>query len=194
MAPEVSAMRAVLAILLSLSAVALADTAGALSVREFQFLEDPYTHALVHAAPARDPESTRNARSDECSAREDLTGPGRLLAMTLGDKIQKAGTRVDHVLASPLCNALVTARLLELVPVDPRDYLAAEPPEGMTAEDQRDEALVYLAGLRPMETALLVTHGRNIATLTGVETVPGEVLIVTVDPLGRIDVRFSIAP
>ena len=187
-------MRAAFVILLCLSALALSSAAGALSARELQFLEDPHTHALVHAAPARDPESTRNARRDECSPAQDLTGPGRLLAMTLGDKIQKAGTRVDHVIASPRCNALVTARLLELVPVDPRDYLAAEPPEGTTADQQRDEALIYLAGLRSSETALLVTHGRNIAALTGVETTPGEVLIVTVSPLGQLEVRFSITP
>ncbi|HUF57724.1 MAG TPA: hypothetical protein VMM55_14310, partial [Thermohalobaculum sp.] len=167
-------MRAVPATLILVAAFVLPGGAGALSARELQFLEDHYTHALVHAAPARDPESTRNAREDECSAGEDLTGPGRLVAMALGDNIQKAGTRVDHVVASPRCDAMMTARLLELVPIDSRDYLAAEPPEGMTAEEQRDEALVYLAGLRPSVTALLVTHGRNIAALTGVETVPGE--------------------
>lgn len=187
-------MRAFLAILLLLSALTLAGGADAFSARELQFLEDNYTHALVQAPPAPDPESTRNAREDECSASKDLTGPGRLVAMALGDNIQKAGTRVDHVVASPRCNAMMMAHLLELVPIDTRDYLAAEPPEGMTAEEQRDEALVYLAGLRPSDTALLVTHGRNIAALTGVETVPGELLIVTVDPLGRIEVRFSIVP
>ena len=176
------------------AALVLAGEAGARSARELQFLEDPYTHALVHAAPARDPASTRDVRRDECAAAVDLTGPGRLLAMTLGDSIQKAGTRVDHVLASPRCDATVTAQLLELVPVNPVDFLAPEPPEGTTAEEQRDEAVVHLAGLRPTETALMVTHGRNIAALTGVETVPGEVLIVSVDPLGQVAVRFSIAP
>lgn len=181
-------------ILFMLTLLAPAGGAQALSIREFQFLEDPNTHALVHAAPAPDPESTRNAGTDECSPGRDLTGAGRLLATALGDNIQKAGTRIDHVVASPRCHAIETARLLELVPIDRRDYLAPEPPEGMTAEDQRDEVLVYLAGLRPMQTALLVTHGRNIASLTGVETVPGEVLIVTVGPLGQIEVRFSIKP
>ena len=187
-------MRAVLAIFLSLSVLSVSGEADALSAREFQFLEDSYTHALVHAAPARDPDSTRNVRTDECSADRDLSGPGRLLAMALGDRIQSAGTRIDHVVTSPRCDALVTARLLELVPVDPRDHLAAEPPEGMTAEDQSDDTLVYLAGLRPSETALLVTHGQNIATLTGVETLPGEILIVSVSPLGELEVRFSIKP
>ena len=187
-------MRALRMILPLAAALLLAGEVGALSLRELQFLEDPHTHALVHAAPARDAESTRNARDDECSASVDLTGPGRLLAGTLGDRIQKAGTRIDDLLASPRCDAVITARLFELVPVGIRDFLAPEPPEGMTADDQRDEALVYLAGLRPSETALLVTHGRNIAALTGVETVPGEMLIVSVSPLGEVEVRFSIAP
>lgn len=169
-------------------------SAGAVSLKELQYLEDPHTHAILHASPPRQAESDRNARRDECSPRDDLTGPGRLIASKVGSAIQKAGTRIDHVVASPLCHATVTARLLELVPVDLEPFLAAEPPEGWTPEDQRDEALLYLAGLRPLETALLVTHGQNIAMLTGTETVPGQLLIVEVSPLGELEVRFSVQP
>lgn len=176
------------------AALLLAGVADARSLRELQFLEDSHTHAILHAAPARDPDSDRRWRQNECSPQEDLTGFGRLLAVALGDRIQKAGTRVDHVVASPDCNGVVTAGLLELVPVDVREFLASDPPGDVSAEDQRDEALFYLARLRPSETALLVTHGQNIAALTGLETVPGELLIVTVDSLGQLEVRFSIAP
>lgn len=164
------------------------------SLRELQFLEDPYTHAILHTAPSPDPEVERNSRRNECSPREDLTRLGLLLARNIGTAIQKAGTRVDHVLASPRCNAVVTARKLELVPVDVEAFLDASPPKGWSAEDQRDEALVFLAGLRPLETALLVTHGQNIAMLTGVETVPGQMLIVSVSPLGELEVRFNVEP
>lgn len=178
----------------ALMLLSAAPPAAAISLKELQYLEDPNTHAILNAAPARDPESRRNARTDECSPRQDLTGVGQLLARKVGTVIQKAGTRIDYVLSSPLCNAMVTARQLELVPVTVQAFLAAEPPEGWSAEDQRDEAIFYLAGLRPLETALLVTHGQNIAMLTGLETVPGQLLIVTVSPLGELDVRFSIEP
>lgn len=184
-------MPALLAVMVMLLATA-ATSAAALSVRELQYLEDPHTHGLVHALPPRQEDSTRTV-SDECSPAEDLTGPGRLLAGALGESIQKAGVRIDHVLAGPRCNAALTARLMKLVPVDIVGYLDAEADDDK-AELQRDDAIFYLAGLRPLETALLVTHGRNLAALTGMETVPGEMLIVSVSPLGELQVLYSILP
>lgn len=182
-------MRAIGVLLISL---ALAPPAEAMSVRELQYLEDPNTHAILHALPARDPESTRNVRRDECSAREDLTGPGRLAAAAIGETIRKAGTRIDHVVAGPRCNAALTARLLKLVPVDIVSWLDAAQAEG--AAEQAEEAVFYLAGLRPLETALLVAQGQLIAELTAAETVPGELLIVRVSPVGAVELLYRIEP
>ena len=180
--------------LVIMPALLLAAGAGAVSLRDLQYLEDSNTHALLHAPPPRDPESERRWRLNSCSPDEDLTGPGRLLAAAVGDRIQNAGTRVDHVVSSPMCNAVAAAGLLELVPVDVEGFLAPLPAEDGARGDRIDETIFYLANLRASETALLVTHGENIADLTGIETVPGQLLIIDVGPLGKIEVRFSIEP
>ena len=180
--------------LVILPALLLAAGAGAASLRALQYLEDSNTHAILHAPPPREPDSERRWREAECSPEQDLSGPGRLLATAVGDRLRKSGVRVNHVITSPKCNAVATARLLKMDPVNVEEYLAAEPPEGTTLEDLSDQTAFSLASLNADRTALLVTHGSNIAELTGAETVPGELLIVSVSPLGEIEVRFSIEP
>ena len=180
--------------LVILPALLLAAGAGAASLRALQYLEDSNTHAILHAPPPRDEASDRRWRRASCSPEEDLSGPGRLLATALGDRLRKSGVRLNHVITSPMCNAVATAGLLKMDPVSVEEYLAPEPPEGSTLEDLRDQTAFSLASLNAERTAVLITHGPNISELTGVETVPGELLIVSVSPLGEIEVRFSIEP
>ncbi len=187
-------MRASTAVPLLLSAFVLSSQAGAQSLRELQYLEDRNTHAILHAPPPRDEESDRRWREVNCSPEEDLSGPGRLLATAVGLRLRNSGVRVNRVVTSPMCNAVATAGLLKMDPVSVEEYLAPEPPEGGTPEDLSDQAAFHLASMSAERTALVITHGRNIADLTGAETVPGELLIVSVSPLGEIEVRFSIEP
>ena len=167
--------------------VAVASTQAAADERIIQFLEDRYTHALMRQV-GREPEALGLA---DCTDRKALNRHQRNLARRLGRTFELSGVHVDLLATSAWCQAIETARLLQLRPV------TVEPVLNAFAEDDTDAAdavLDLLDGMRPSETALLITHASNIKALTGRDSRPGEVIVVRLRPGEDLRVLGSYRP
>jgi len=173
---------------LILSAAALP---GRADERVLQFLEDRHTHALLHqVGPVAEGEPRALGRAD-CTDVRALSRGQRNLARQLGRIFELSGVHIDLIASGRWCSALHTAQLLQLRPVteEPALDLLGEAPEA-----QVDAILDLIDGQRPSETALLVTHGRNIEALTGRRARPGEIIVFRLRPRAEIEVRGSFAP
>ncbi len=180
-------MRAVVLLLLS----ALGTTTAHADERVLQFLEDRYTHALMHhtGAPSEEPPDALG-RAD-CTGVRALSRSQTNMARQLGRIFERSGIHIDVIAASRWCEALHTAQLLQLRPVTEEALLNLL---GDDPEDQVDAILSLVDGQRATETALLVTHGPNIEALTGIESVPGEVVVFRLRPGADIEIRGSFRP
>ena len=171
--------------------VSVAATQAAADERIIQFLEDRYTHALMRQVG---PEATGEPEAlglADCTDRKPLDRHQRNLARRLGRTFELSGVHVDLLATSAWCQAIETARLLQLRPV------TVEPILNAFAEDDTDAAdavLDLLDGMRPSETALLITHASNIKALTGRDSHPGEVIVVRLRPGEDLRVLGSYRP
>ena len=151
----------------------LATTQAAADERIIQYLEDRYTHALMRQVG---PEALGVA---DCTDRKALNRHQRNLARRLGRTFELSGVHVDLLATSAWCQAIETARLLQLRPVTVEPALNAFAPDDT---DAADAVLDLLDGMRASETALLITHASNIKALTGRASHPGEVIVVRLRP------------
>lgn len=159
--------------------------------RVLQFLEDRYTHALLHhVGPLSEHPPVALGRAD-CTGVRALSRGQTNLARQLGRIFERSGIHIDLIAASRWCEAVQTAQLLQLRPVteEPLLNLLDEDPEAQT-----DATLALLDGQRASETALLVTHGANIEALTGRATVPGEIIVFRLRPGADIEIRGAFRP
>ena len=165
---------------LGLASSALADE------KALQFLEDRYTHALLHqVGPVAEGTPPALGRAD-CTGIRSLSRHQKNHARNVGRMFERAGIHIDMILSSRWCQAFATAQLLELRPVTEEPLLDAL---GDDPEAQTEAVLDLLDGIRAKESALLVTHGTNIKALSGVETQPGEVVVVRLRPGGDPEIR-----
>lgn len=154
--------------------------------RILQFLEDRYTHALMHqVGPPSEGDPVALGRAD-CTDIRSLNRSQTNKARQLGRIFELSGVHIDVIAASRWCEALATAALLELRPVTQEPILNLI---GEDAADQVDATLALIDGYRPSETALLVTHAANIEALTGRQTQPGDVIVFRLRPGQDIEIR-----
>jgi len=67
--------------------------------------------------------------------------------------------------------------------------------EDRSQEPERTRAVRALAGERPAGgNLILVTHGVNIAALTGINPAPGELVVLTPEGGGRFRVAGRVPP
>lgn len=131
-------------------------------------------------------------RIEDCATQRNLSAKGRADAAKIGARLRSEGIAFETILSSPWCRCIDTATLLALGPVK------AEPSFSnvVVLTDQR-EAL--RAGARAVIDAwagsgnlLVVTHGANIAALTGIQPASGEIVVVRggsgggSQPVGRL--------
>jgi phosphohistidine phosphatase SixA len=125
---------------------------------------------------------------DDCSTQRNLTDEGRRQAKSIGEVVRSHGIEFDRVLSGPLCRCLDTARLafgrVETIrtAVNPRAGIEDKPREvremrALATEKRRGGSVV------------LVSHGTTIAAVTGINTEPGEMLVVTPQGDGRFELR-----
>lgn len=175
--------------LLNLTSLILAASIGTSAVadeRALQFLEDRHTHGLLHqVGPKAEGTPPALGRAD-CTAVRALSRQQKNHARTVGRMFERSGIHIDTILTSQWCQAFATAQLLELRPVTEEPTLNASDDD---LAPQTDAVLDLLDGIRAKETALLVTHGANIKALTGLDTAPGEVVIVRLRPGSEAEVR-----
>jgi broad specificity phosphatase PhoE len=132
-------------------------------------------------------------RLDDCSTQRNLSAQGREDAKAAGRRWKAQKVVVGRLLSSPWCRCVDSARLMDLG--TPR----LEPAFGNVVvwSDRRD---ALTAGARRLIAAwqgpgnlLVVTHGANIAALTGINPMSSEALVLTVQPDGSLREHGRIA-
>lgn len=132
----------------------------------------------------------------DCSTQRNLSEKGRSEAKALGERIRVQRVPIGKILTSQWCRCRETATLMALgdaedAPTFNNAYVLSE---------KRDElargGLTRIAAWRGPGTLIVVTHGANIAPLTGLRPAQGE--IVVVDPRsaadGTLDIVGRIVP
>jgi phosphohistidine phosphatase SixA len=117
-------------------------------------------------------------RVDDCATQRNLSAKGRADALRIGARLRSEGIAVERLLSSPWCRCMDTATLLELGPVETYSTFG----NVVVLSDQRE---VLIAGARAVidkwsgsGILLVVTHGANIAALTGISPASGEIVVV----------------
>ena len=168
---------AILAILLGIGAAA--DSAGAGEAEVWTALRAGGHVALMRHTDAPggvgDPP---DFRIDDCTTQRNLSAKGRADAARIGARLKSEGIAVERIVSSPWCRCMDTATLLQLGPV------AAEPTFGnvVVLSDQRQSLTAGARAVIDQWTGngilLVVTHGANIAALTGISPASGEIVVV----------------
>lgn len=113
-----------------------------------------------------------------CDPGAVLTDVGREEMRRFGDRLRAEGVRVAHLFSSRQCSAWETALLLGLGPVR---HHAALDPFTPAERDARREALrraLLDTSAEASAPTILITHRANIADLTGIELVQGNMLLL----------------
>lgn len=168
---------AIFAILLGI--VAAADSAGAGEAEVWTALRAGGHVALMRHTDAPggvgDPPGFR---IDDCTTQRNLSAKGRADAARIGGRLKSEGIAVERIVSSPWCRCMDTATLLQLGPV------AVETTFGnvVVLSDQRQSLTAGARAVIDQWTGsgilLVVTHGANIAALTGISPASGEIVVV----------------
>lgn len=145
--------------------------------------------ALMRHADAPGVGDPPGFRLDDCATQRLLNATGRERAAAVGDKLRAEQVMVSRVLSSPWCRCIETAERMAVGPVIPEPGFS----NAFVLRDQR-EALTaagraVIADWRGPGTLLVVTHGENIAALTGTGVASGEIVVVAPEDgavIGRI--------
>lgn len=122
----------------------------------------------------------------DCATQRNLTEAGRHDAKAIGDKLKAAGVDFDHVAASPLCRCKDTAQIA----FGRVDEVLAPTTRG---DREVREMRAFAAEKRRGGNTVLVSHGTTIRNAIGVDTAPGEMVIVTPQGDGRYEVRGKLS-
>ena len=158
--------------------VVMAGGAGA--DERFAPLGQEATVAIMRHALAPGTGDPPEFRLDACATQRNLDDRGRAQARAVGAAIRASGVKIDRVLTSQWCRCRETAELLDLGEVEEFPALNSFFEDRSTADAQTRELRAFLAGLRPGETVMLVTHQVNITALTGRGVGSGEVFLLHV--------------
>ena len=132
-------------------------------------------------------------RVEDCATQRNLTDEGRRHAKAIGEVIRARGVEFERVLSSPMCRCLETARLAfgrvdaTQSAVNPRAGIEDRPRQ---AREMRNLATQKRHG----GNVVLVSHGTTIAAVTGMDTEPGEMLVITPHGDGHFEVRGRLKP
>jgi phosphohistidine phosphatase SixA len=132
-------------------------------------------------------------RLGDCATQRNLTEAGRREARRIGAVFQDREVPVGRVLSSRWCRCMETARLA----FGRAEHWAALDSnfEDRNREPERTAAIRARASQRPEAgNLILVTHGANIAPLTGSQPAPGEFFVLTPEGGGRFRIAGRLAP
>jgi phosphohistidine phosphatase SixA len=123
---------------------------------------------------------------NDCSTQRNLSGKGKQQAVRMGQRLKAERVRIGKVLSSPWCRCMDTAKLLGLGRVEVADTFSnASVLQGRSAA-LASGARQIIGSWRGPGALLVVTHGVNIAALTGVRPAQGEMVIVKAEPGGKV--------
>lgn len=153
--------------------------------------------ALVRHADAPGTGDPAGWRLGDCGTQRNLSERGRAQARALGERFRAQGVPVGRIVSSRWCRTVETARLMNLGEFDQ----VAAFDNAFVLREQRAQlnaaARSYLASWRGPGVLIVVTHGDNIALLTGVTPAQGEVVVVQAaaePPDGLLPVIARIPP
>jgi phosphohistidine phosphatase SixA len=157
----------------------LADTAAAWAA-----LRAGKAVALIRHADAPGIGDPAGYKLEDCSTQRNLSERGRVQAAALG-ALFRANQIEAKILSSPWCRCLETARLMNLGPVAVDSSFS----NAFVLADQREElkrrGSVVISAWKG-GNLIIMTHGNNIAALSGQQLAPAETLVV--EP-GTVPVR-----
>ena len=134
--------------------------------------------ALVRHGEAPGVGDPPNWKLDDCSTQRGLNEAGRGQARALGARLRAERIPVARLLASPWCRTLETATLLGVGTPQPDPTFS----NAFVLSERRAElsagARAVIAKWRGPGVLLVVTHGANIAALTGRHPATAELVVV----------------
>jgi broad specificity phosphatase PhoE len=129
-------------------------------------------------------------RIDDCATQRNLTDEGREQVRTLGRLLRARGAKIDRVLSSAWCRCRETAALLGAGAVGDLTALNNLYGRGEAREAQTRALRDVVRNWKGPGTLLLVTHGVNVLTLTGIQ--PGEAEGIVVKPISESAEGFEV--
>jgi phosphohistidine phosphatase SixA len=134
--------------------------------------------ALVRHAEAPGVGDPPGWKLGDCATQRNLGEAGRAQARALGEKLRARRIVVARVLASPWCRTVDTATLIGAGPVRHEATFS----NAFVLSERRAEltagARALIARWRGPGTLVVVTHGENIAALTGRSPATAELVVV----------------
>jgi phosphohistidine phosphatase SixA len=129
-----------------------------------------------------------------CANEENLSAEGRAQAERLKSLLDRAGVRVDVVLASPFCRTRDTAQLAFGRATVEANLTALELGTSAQAQARSTAVTALLAGRAGKGNVALVTHRPNIDALTLELVEEGEAVVARIEPDGELTVVGRIRP
>jgi len=130
-------------------------------------------------------------RLDDCATQRNLSAKGRADAERIGARLKAEGIAFEKIISSPWCRCVDTATLLQLGPVSSEPTFS----NVVVLTDQRQSltsgARTVIEQWTGSGNLLAVTHGANIAALTGIQPASGEIVVVKkgsggIEAVGRL--------
>jgi broad specificity phosphatase PhoE len=127
-------------------------------------------------------------RTDDCSTQRNLTDEGRKHARAIGESVKAHDVSFDHIVSSPMCHCLDTAKLA-FGRVD--EVQAPGNPRATTEDRNRTIREVRAISTEKHRggNVIVVSHSSTIAAVTDVYVDPGEMLVLTPLGDGKFDIR-----
>jgi broad specificity phosphatase PhoE len=142
--------------------------------------------ALVRHAEAPGVGDPQHWKLGDCSTQRNLDEAGRAQARALGARLKAERIPIGRLLASPWCRTLETATLLgagtvQAEPTFSNAFVLSERRGDLSAG-----ARALIAKWRGPGVLLVVTHGANIAALTGRHPATAELVVVAAAADGTV--------
>jgi broad specificity phosphatase PhoE len=178
------AARVVLAALVAVScrlAVAADENAALAALRQ-----GGHVALMRHAAAPGGAGDPPGFRLDDCSTQRNLSAQGRAEAVAAGERLKRDGVAFSRILSSPWCRCRETGELLAMGPVGTEEAFS----NAFVLVDKREaltqRAREVIARWNRNGTLLVVTHGANIAALSGINPAEGEIVVFAPQDSGAL--------
>jgi phosphohistidine phosphatase SixA len=119
---------------------------------------------------------------DDCATQRNLNEAGRREAAALGAALRARRIRIDAVLTSAWCRCRDTAALMDAGAATIEPSLANLFGNAPRAATQTAALRARVAAWRGPGTLVMISHGSTILSLTGINPLPAEIVVVAPGP------------
>ena len=123
---------------------------------------------------------------EDCATQRNLTEDGRRHARAIGERLSKLGVSFERVVSSPMCRCLDTAKLVFGRVDEVQAAVSRTASEADIARQVRE--MRGVASDRRRGNVVLVSHGTTIKYAVGLDTDPGDLVVVTPYGEGRFEI------